>query len=350
MSRLLLEPAATGALLYLLTRNPSNLRDQFSSTTGINETTLRNLIIPLKWLFSLGLLRRFHNAMTTLAFNNWQFRPQGEPWKFGDDKLSELVLITGGCSGFGRLMAKDFSKHARVVILDIQEPPEDLRVPNIHFYRCDVSDPGAIQSTAVMIREQHGTVSVLINNAGIARGLTLLESSIEYTEKIFKVNTFAHIYLIKEFLPAMLEARKGHVVSICSIASYITLPPILHYCATKTASNYISDGLRSELLTRYPNGNTILTTSVHPTFHDTPMLGDIFGKSSRTSTDMIYPPENVSRKVVEQVLQARSGKLFIPENEYYLSFWKFAPTWLVDLLIFARNKKRLKMLAKAASQ
>jgi all-trans-retinol dehydrogenase (NAD+) len=198
--------------------------------------------------------------------------------------------------------------------------------------------------------------------------LTLLESSIEYTEKIFKVNTFAHIYLIKEFLPAMLEARKGHVVSICSIASYITLPPILHYCATKTASNYISDGeiwhcgpgrveciltndtlgLRSELLTRYPNGNTILTTSVHPTFHDTPMLGDIFGKSSRTSTDMIHPPENVSREVVEQVLQARSGKLFIPENEYYLSFWKFAPTWLVDLLIFARNKKRLKMLAKAA--
>jgi hypothetical protein len=78
------------------------------------------------------------------------------------------------------------------------------------------------------------------------------------------------------------------------------------------------------------------------------MLGDIFGKSSRTSTDMIHPPENVSRKVVQHVLQARSGKLFIPENEYYLSFWKFAPTWLVDLLIFARNKKRLKMLAKAA--
>lgn len=72
--------------------------------------------------------------------------------------------------------------------------------------------------------------------------MTLLESSIEYTEKIFKVNTLAHIYLIKEFLPAMLEAKKGHIVSICSIASYITLPPILHYCATKTASNYISDG------------------------------------------------------------------------------------------------------------
>jgi all-trans-retinol dehydrogenase (NAD+) len=127
MSRLLLEPVATGALLYLLTRNPSNVREQFSATTGINESTLRILITPLMWLFSLGLLRRFHNAMNTLAFNNWQFRPRGAPWKFGDEKLSELVLITGGCSGFGRLMAKDISKHARVVILDIQEPPEDLK-------------------------------------------------------------------------------------------------------------------------------------------------------------------------------------------------------------------------------
>jgi all-trans-retinol dehydrogenase (NAD+) len=127
MSRLLLEPVATGALLYFLTTNPSNLRDQFSSITGINAITLQALATPLKWLFSLGLLRRFHNAMTTLAFNNWQFRRQGEPWKFADDKLPELVLITGGCSGFGRLMAKDFSNHARVVILDIQEPPEDLK-------------------------------------------------------------------------------------------------------------------------------------------------------------------------------------------------------------------------------
>ena len=121
-----LEPIVTGILLYILTRGSSDTRAQISVRTGISITRIGALVTPLNWLFGIGLVRKLHNAMDNLAHNNWQIRRQGEPWRFGDEKLSELVVITGGCSGFGHLMVKDFVGQARVVVLDVQELPEDL--------------------------------------------------------------------------------------------------------------------------------------------------------------------------------------------------------------------------------
>lgn len=87
----------------------------------------------------------------------------------------------------------------------------------------------------------------------------------------------------------------------------------------------------------YPNGHTIRTTSVHPTFHDTPMLGG-FRDALRKSGMAIFPPENVSRMVVEQVLKGRSGKLYVPESFYSVSFIKMLAPWFGD--VFFGHVKR----------
>lgn len=96
-------------------------------------------------------------------------------------------------------------------------------------------------------------------------------------------------------------------------------------------------GLRTELLTRYENGNTICTTSVHPTFHDTPMIKNITGGAR--STVPLFPPQDVADKVVEQVLNGRSGKQFMPKGQYWVSFVKYLPTWTVDILMYLRTRK-----------
>lgn len=123
------EPVATGLLLYGLIKAPADIRDRLLrplQDRGISATHLYSLVRPLKYLFALGVVRRVHHALSRLSENYWHLRQQGEPWKFGDEKLSELVLITGGCSGFGALMTKGFVGKARVVILDIQDVPDDL--------------------------------------------------------------------------------------------------------------------------------------------------------------------------------------------------------------------------------
>lgn len=276
------EPLVTGALLYILTRGPLHVRERFLrpfqtsllSTNG--SAKLATLITVLKVLTGIGLLRRMNRALNRLAWNNWRLGRPGAPFRFGPEK-EELVIITGGSSGFGYEMVKGFSKVARVVALDIQEFPPALAnckhgkcmeswsgnnnlntVQDVYFYRCDVTDTPMVETLCKEIRQTHGDASVLINNAGIGIGKTVLEvlplilrggstSDIVQTtnsesEKLFKVNLISHLVLIREFLPGMLRMKKGHIVAIASMASFIAAPGLLDYCCSKVGALYISEG------------------------------------------------------------------------------------------------------------
>jgi all-trans-retinol dehydrogenase (NAD+) len=113
------EPLLTGALLYLLTRGPNLL-----GTNGASR--LASFITILKVLTALGVVRRINGALTSLAWNNWRvFGRPGAPFEFGPAK-KELVIITGGSSGFGYEMVKGFAQHARVVVLDVSNFPPEL--------------------------------------------------------------------------------------------------------------------------------------------------------------------------------------------------------------------------------
>jgi all-trans-retinol dehydrogenase (NAD+) len=126
------EPLLTGALLYLLTRGPVHIRERllqpFQSTLLAKNGAARlaSLVTILKVLTGMGVLRKINAALNSLAWNNWQlFGRPGAPFKFGPGK-EELVIITGGSSGFGYEMVKGFYKHARVVVLDISAFPPEL--------------------------------------------------------------------------------------------------------------------------------------------------------------------------------------------------------------------------------
>jgi all-trans-retinol dehydrogenase (NAD+) len=126
------EPLLTGALLYILTRGPVHFRQRLLQPFQTNllakngAARLTTLITILKVLTGLGVVRRVNGALNSLALNKWQmFGRKGAPFKFGPGK-EELVIITGGSSGFGYEMVKGFAKHARVVVLDVSAFPPEL--------------------------------------------------------------------------------------------------------------------------------------------------------------------------------------------------------------------------------
>jgi hypothetical protein len=188
------EPVLTGGLLYLLTRGPEHLRARllapFQSKLPLFTNTpkgvarLAALITALKVLTAVGVLRRINQGLNRLAWNNWSFGRAGAEWQFGPGK-KELVLITGGSSGFGYEMVKSFSRHARVVAIDISSfPPELDALPDVHFDQCDISNTPVLEALCEQIKKEHGIVSVLINNAGIGVGKTLLE--VRSTQEAFR--------------------------------------------------------------------------------------------------------------------------------------------------------------------
>lgn len=194
----------------------------------------------LRTLVGLVLVYGLNKTLNRLALNHWAFFRRGAPWRWSQ----EIVLVTGGCSGFGFLTVQGFSPKVRkVIILDIVDLPEELRrLPNVAYYKCDITSPDTVREVADDVRKSHGTVSVLVNNAGIASAHTIMDAKPEFLEKIFRVNVFAHYYLIQQFLPDMLKAQKGHILTLASMASYASTASLVDYCATKHAVLALHDG------------------------------------------------------------------------------------------------------------
>lgn len=125
------EPVVTGTLLYILTRGPPHIRERllrpFRSNVLANNgaAKIASLILFLRVLTGVGVVRRISQALDKLSWNNWTLGRPGSQFRFGPSK-EELVVITGGSSGFGYEMVKGFSKYARIVVLDIQAFPSEL--------------------------------------------------------------------------------------------------------------------------------------------------------------------------------------------------------------------------------
>ncbi|KAH0392079.1 NAD(P)-binding protein, partial [Aureobasidium melanogenum] len=123
------------------------------------------------------------------------------------------------------------------------------------------------------------------------------------------VNIMSHFYLVQAFLPDMLAKKKGHIVSIASMASFFTTPTITDYSCSKAAVLAFNEGLSTELRTihRCPE---IKTSIVHPFFADTPIIAKSKAELEKAGMK-ILDPQDVSDAVVDQILNARSGQILL---------------------------------------
>lgn len=116
--------------------------------------------------------------------------------------------------------------------------------------KCDVSSPDDVNRAAADAVKEFGDVHILINNAGIVSGKTLLENSDKMIQKTLEINTLAHAYTVRAFLPAMLAKNEGHVVTIASAAGLIGVSGLADYCASKYGVVGFDESLRMELKKR----------------------------------------------------------------------------------------------------
>jgi all-trans-retinol dehydrogenase (NAD+) len=130
------EPIFTGALLFLFIKGPEPWRARLQTLfsyplpfTGYVQTlvTPSTVIKGLLGLFALGAVRRVNSVLNKWALGHWQFRKPGVPWDFDTIRKTEIAVVTGGCSGIGLLTVKALAGSLRVVVLDIQDMPVELK-------------------------------------------------------------------------------------------------------------------------------------------------------------------------------------------------------------------------------
>jgi all-trans-retinol dehydrogenase (NAD+) len=240
------------------------------------------------------------------------------------DWSKEIVLVTGGAGGIGGSIVKIFEElGVTVVVLDIQPMSFDVS-SNVHHYSCDIRSPEKLEAVAEQIRRDVGHPTVVINNAGVARGKTLLEASPGDIRFTFDVNTFANFWMGKTFLPNMVANNHGMLVTVTSYASWLTIPNMVDYGASKAAAMAFHEGITAELTTRY-NAPKVRTVIVHPGHTRTALFQGYDQK-----TDFIMPrlePETIAEAIVRQVLSGTSGRVVVPLGGHILPALRLLPDW-----------------------
>ncbi|MGI8684958.1 MAG: SDR family NAD(P)-dependent oxidoreductase [Acidimicrobiales bacterium] len=166
-------------------------------------------------------------------------------------------MVTGASSGIGQATARHLAaKGAHVTAVARSQGPLDALAaasPRITPVVADLT----VEAERAALIDGAGAVDVLVNNAGIGWLGLVEEMPADQVQKLFAINVVALIDLTQRVLPGMLERRRGHVVNIASVASWVSVPPLTVYSATKFAVQGFSDGLRREMTGRGVHVSTV---------------------------------------------------------------------------------------------
>ena len=182
---------------------------------------------------------------------------------------NKVVFVTGASSGIGAASAKIFAQAGAKLLLcarsidklnELANELKDKYGNEIFTFKLDVSHRAAVTEAIQSLPAEWQAVDVLINNAGLAAGLDFFQDAdIQDWEEMIDTNVKGLLYVTKEILPHMINKNAGHIINIGSIAGHQVYPKGAVYCATKTAVNAISHGLRMDL-----SGTKIRVSSVDP--------------------------------------------------------------------------------------
>ena len=224
------------------------------------------------------------------------------------DLKGKITLITGATSGIGRAIACSFSELGSDLILigrrkdRLKEVSEDLQNKSgirVLSIEVDVRQYDKVKESIKSLAEEWKKIDFLINNAGLARGLSnVSDGSVEDWEEMIDTNVKGLLYVSREVIPLMLKNNSGHIINIGSIAGREVYPKGNVYCATKHAVDAITRSMRMELADTPVKVSTIDPGLVETEFSLVRYRGDMEKAKKTYEGIKALTPEEVSEAVV----------------------------------------------------
>lgn len=187
---------------------------------------------------------------------------------------NKVVCITGASSGIGASCARVFAQMGARLLLSarrtdrLEAVAQGLRSEfgiDIHTMTLDVRHRADVERALTELPEAWKTISVLLNNAGLARGLAPLQDGVvEDWEEMIDTNVKGLLYVTRTLLPGMIARGEGHIINIGSIAGHTVYPKGNVYCASKFAVQALTEGIKMDTL-----GTPIRVSVVGPGLVDT---------------------------------------------------------------------------------
>lgn len=191
---------------------------------------------------------------------------------------NKVAIITGGASGFGAEMTRQYVREgAKVIIADVNEAGAQSLAGELgdaaHGIRADVTDAADVQAMVDAAQQTFGSLDVLINNAGYTHvNQPMLDVDEATYDRIFAVNVKAIFLAATVAVPVLRAAGGGVILTIASTAGIRPRPGLVWYNASKGAAIMMSQAMAVELAP-----DNIRVNAICPVASETPMLDRFMG-------------------------------------------------------------------------
>lgn len=216
------------------------------------------------------------------------------------------IVVTGGGDGVGReLVLQLLSKGAIIYAVDINEAAleETVRLASnsnrLFTYVVDVRNRESVFEFANKLIEEKKEIDGLINNAGIIQPfINLVDLDMERIDRVMDINFYGTLYMIKAFLPHLIQREEAHIVNISSMGGFLPVPGQSIYGASKAAVKLLSEGLASELKGTNVNVSAVIPGGIATNIKKN---SDVESKVDTTDkkSNMVLTKEKAATLVIE---------------------------------------------------
>jgi NAD(P)-dependent dehydrogenase (short-subunit alcohol dehydrogenase family) len=181
------------------------------------------------------------------------------------DLSTSTVLVTGANRGLGRHLAEQLVARGATVYAGARRP-ETVDLAGVIAIQLDITDPASVAAAA----KTASGVTLLINNAGIETGTSLLAGDVSDIRLEFETHVFGPLDVTRAFVPVIEGNGGGAILNVLSAVSWIAFPATGAYCAAKSAEWSMTNALRAELAPR-----NIRVSGLHVGYMDTDMAARV---------------------------------------------------------------------------
>ena len=217
----------------------------------------------------------------------------------------KVVVLTGASSGIGYSLLKYFISEGAIVYASSRNEREitDEDKQECHFELLDLSNEVNVEEYTKIILQKENRVDILINNAGVAHNLALIEEmNWEMFNSIIKDNVMPTFNMIKYIMPIMKKNNSGTIINISSRAGRRAVPKLSAYTAAKFAVRGLTESVAKEV-----QETGIKCVTISPAGVNTGMRAMVFGKEDAENQQDTSRITEIISKILLGKLQVSNG-------------------------------------------